>query len=188
MKRALHTLVIVATLVLALAIPTFATPSTLVLGEIHIIGLVGGLPTFTPAGNGKACFIEGTFLYEWTGDISGTSVEHVEIVSHGPCFREDGTPYPKGTFKENLKFTGTFEGTVNGSEWGRFEYDQPFKFVPLPGGTPEEPNYKGWGKAAIRSGTGGLAGLHGVLTFAGGRVDGVEEATYQGDVHFDPSH
>jgi hypothetical protein len=88
---------------------------------------------------------------------------------------------------ENLKFTGTFDGTVNGSEWGTFDYDQPYKFVPLPGGTPEEPNYQGRGKAAIQNGTGGLAGLHGVLTFAGSRIDGVEESTYQGDVHFDPS-
>jgi hypothetical protein len=188
MKRALHTLVIVVTLVLVLAIPTFATPPSPVSGEIYGIGLVGGFPTFTPAGNGNACFIEGTFVYEWTGEISGTSVAHVEIISHGPCFREDGTPYPKGTFRENLKFRGTFEGTVNGSEWGTFAYIEQLQFAPIAGGMPEVPNYEGWGQGTIRGGTDGLAGLHGVLTFAGGRIDGVEGGTYEGDIHFDPSH
>jgi hypothetical protein len=187
MKKTLHTLAIVVTLVLALAIPTFATASTPVAGEIHGTGLVGGPPTFTPAGKGNTCIVEGTALYEWTGNLSGTSVEHFVSIMHGPCFREDGTPYPAGTFRENLKFTGTFEGTVNDSEWGTFDYAQPFKFVPLPGGTLEEPNYKGRGKAAIQNGTSGLAGLHGVLTFAGGRIDGVEESNYQGEIHFDPS-
>jgi hypothetical protein len=188
MKRALHTFVIAATLLLVSAIPTFATAPSSVSGEMSIIGLVGGFPTFTPAGNGNACFIEGTFIYQWTGGISGTSVAHVEIVSHGPCFREDGTPYPKGSFRENLKFRGTFEGTVDGSEWGTFEYIEQLQFAPVEGGTPDMPNYEGWGQGTIMGGTDGLAGLHGVLSFAGGRIDGVEQGGYTAKIHVDPSH
>jgi hypothetical protein len=186
MKRALHTLAIVVTLVLVLAIPTFATPPSPVEGGIEPIGRIGP-PTVTPAGEGNACLIEMTYGHRWTGDISGTAVMHLEIVSHGPCFAEDGRPYPKGTFKETLKFRGTFEGTVNGSEWGTFKLVENWKFTPLPGGPPEEPNYEGRGQITIKSGTGGLAGIHGVLTFAGSRIDGVEGGSYEGEVHFDPS-
>jgi hypothetical protein len=183
MQKFLITLVTLATIVLVLAIPASATLSTPVSGSIRGLGWMTAPPTFTE--KGKTCFVEGDFGYQWMGDISGNSVAQVEIVQHGPCFREDGTTYPKGTFREDLKYRGTFDGTVNG-EQGRFEFVLVLKFTPVEGGPPEVPDFDGSGRFVTLGGSDGLDGLHGVLIAEISRRAGVTSFDYVGDIHFDP--
>jgi hypothetical protein len=170
-------LLTLVTLVAVLVVPASATQSTPVSGTWTDYGLDGGPPTFTQ--RGKNCFIEGDFWYEWGGDIEGISYTHLEIVSHGPC------GYPKGSFREGLRMPGSFEGCVMG-RCGTFEYLELVTFTPAPGGPEDAPNYDLQGRIIIQHGTGDLAGLHGVLTEEGGRRDGLEQASYEGEIHFDP--
>jgi hypothetical protein len=184
MRKLLVTLYALVTLVLILAVPASATPPTQVSGTWPDYGLVSGPPTFTE--RGKRCFIEGDFWYEWAGDIEGLSRAHLDILSHGPCYREDGTRYPKGSFREDFKITGSFEGCVM-DRCGTFEYLEVVTFTPVPGGqVPEWPDYDLEGRIILQRGTGELAGLHGVLTEEGGSRDGVEEGGYEGQIHFNP--
>ena len=183
MRKVLVTLLALVTMVLVLVVPASAKHSTHVSGDWPDYGLITGPPSFTE--RGKTCFIEGDFWYEWGGDIEGISYAHLEIVSHGPCYGEDGTPYPKGSFREGLKVTGSFEGCVH-DRCGTFEYRELMTFTPVSGGPAEAPDYDLEGRIIISHGAGGLAGLHGVLTEEGGRRDGVEEGGYEGEIHFDP--
>jgi len=183
MRKGIVALSAVVMLVLVLVVPASATQSTHVSGDWPDYGLIGGPPTFTE--RGKTCYIEGDFWYGWGGDITGRSDAHLDIVSHGPCFDESGALYPKASFREGLKVTGIFEGCVL-DRCGTFEYRELMTFTPVEGGPADAPNYDLVGRIIIQHGTGGLAGLHGVLTEEGGSTDGAEHGGYEGEIHFDP--
>jgi hypothetical protein len=184
MRKGIVALLALVMLVLVLVVPASATQSTHVSGTWPDYGLVGDPPTFTE--RGKTCLVEGDFWYGWGGDISGRSDAHLTIVSHGPCYRGDGTLYPKGSFREGLKVTGHFVGCVNDDRCGTFEYRELMTFTPVEGGPVDAPNYDLEGQIIIQHGRGGLAGVHGVLTEQGGSRDGVEAGGYEGEIHFDP--
>ncbi|MFN2228385.1 MAG: hypothetical protein ACK2VA_01325 [Anaerolineae bacterium] len=183
MRKGIVALSAVVMLVLVLVVPASATQSTHVSGDWPDYGLIGGPPSFTE--RGKTCYIEGDFWYGWGGDITGRSDAHLDIVSHGPCFDESGALYPKASFREGLKVTGIFEGCVL-DRCGTFEYRELMTFTPVEGGPADTPNYDLVGRIIIQHGTGGLAGLHGVLTEEGSSRDGVEAGGYEGEIHFDP--
>lgn len=183
MRKVLATLLTLVTLVLVLAVPASATPPTNVSGTWRGTQRIGEI-TFTPRGK-NACVIEGDWGMMWSGDISGTGQNHIRIISHGPCADENGNLYPKGSFMENLHYTGSFYGTVQGRE-GSFEFVQQVKFTPVDGGTAEAPDFDVEGHMTILSSASGLEGLRGVLTLAGSRRDSVGSLTYEGKIHFHP--
>jgi len=117
---------------------------------------------------GNRCFAIGESKATFGEGFVGTGLSSFWSVGHGPC------PEFPGPFQldETIRTQGTFTGTVLGSEIGTFAYrcqnvwraDDPETLMM---------------DCNIRSGTGGLSGLHGhfSLFFLPGRFDG--------EVHFD---
>jgi hypothetical protein len=100
----------------------------------------------------------------------GTALEHFRFVSHAPC--PPGGPAPH-LYYENGHARGVFVGTV-GERSGTFRFVKNARNIPLDAG-----GYIWIGRMAILSGTGELAGLHGVL-----EIDTSDQ--YSGQIHFDP--
>ena len=157
MKRLIIAVFIAALLVTVAAVPALATQPETISGTFTDVGVQ---PVYTSMhfADGNIIF---TFTYNstWDGDLVGTEA----LIGHGVF-------HPNGTL--NLQATGTFTGNFNGSAEGTAEYHVVVR------GTL--PNYTG--QITIVGLTGGLAGLHGVMTVVGGE----ECSTYSGTAHFDP--
>jgi Protein of unknown function (DUF3224) len=98
------------------------------------------------------------------GDFQGTMNSHFRIEHMGPCDQ----PAP-----ETFEAQGTFTGSVLGVT-GSFRYT-------FEGAIDAQGNAHGTLHILPKTGTGGLAGLHGKIEFMGIRGVG---GTYSGDVEF----
>lgn len=118
---------------------------------------------------GENCFTEIDDVFELTGTLEGQLNLDFMVVFHGPC-----SAFP--SFPANFRAPAVFDGTVivegaahAGSIEGTFN-----------GRIDEQAVARG--TLSIARGTGGLAGLHGVLVLEG--TPGVG-GTYSGDVHLE---
>jgi hypothetical protein len=154
--------------------PALATRPIEVSGEY---GLNTSPPTnlvWRPAGNN--CILEVDLTYPFTGDLVGDAVFHYRIVSHGPC-TADMPPAPFA-HDENLKAVGTFTGQVK-------DRSGSFDFIYEGRAWPAEPDELALtARIVVVSGTGELAGLHGVLDVT--YMMGEPFDSYSGQIHFDP--
>ncbi|MGH2754408.1 MAG: hypothetical protein ACRDLB_08220 [Actinomycetota bacterium] len=123
--------------------------------------------SFRTAGNN--CFTEIDDVFELTGTLEGELELDFVVTFHGPCSEFPTFPAnfraPAGfggtVTLDGTMHTGSFEGTFN----GRIDEQAVAR-----------------GTLSIARGTGGLAGLHGVIVLEG--TPGVG-GTYSGDVHLD---
>lgn len=164
------TVLLLATLLLALAMPASATPPENVSGKYW---LTEPYANMTLRQAGQNCFIEVDATYPFTGDLVGTATAHFRALSHGPC----ETAYPFAN-PENLYAQGTFTGLVAGKS-GTFDFVYEGRAWPAePGETALDV------RIVILSGTEELAGLHGMLGVS--YVMGDPFDSYSGQIHFDP--
>jgi hypothetical protein len=162
----MHITLIALLLTLLLAIPTSAANPTAVSGSRWINAPPDNV-TCTPVG--RVCIIEVDLSFGYDGDMVGTSVQRVQILSRCPCEAAGLLPFER---PEVYHVRGTFMGDVLGLS-GTFDYVQ----TPQP--WPEDSDRSGFAsQLAILSGSGDLAGLQGVLDV----VDG----DYSGWVSLDP--
>ncbi len=148
-------------LLMLLSVPTaHASTPTTVSGTGTIINFI---VTSTRVADGNT-FLGYTNDVIEVGDISGTS--HVTGVL---TIHADGS----GLFHETATFAGSVlgrTGTFFERNSGTFNSDGTFQ-----------------GRGVIKDGTGGLAGIHGVITFPLNSPLTPNIFTYSGQVHFDPS-
>ena len=166
MKKRMYVLLVILLLTLGLAAPASATPPTEVSGN-RWVSAPPANRTWRPAGNN--CIVEVDLTYTYTGDLAGTSTNHLKIVSHGPCGPNGPVPYK---YHETISVKGTFTGAVAGTS-GTFDFIEAAKNWPA---DPGEESYTS--HVVILSGTGDLVNLHGMLDVSGG--------DYSGRIHFDP--
>jgi hypothetical protein len=166
MKKRICVLLSVVLLTLALAVPASASQSTAVSG-VRMFHVPPDNRVWWPAGNN--CIVEFDGTYTYTGDLDGMSVAHFKVVSHGPCGPNGPIPY---AYHETLHGQGTFTGEVKGVSGS-------FDFVETAKNWPEDSHKAGLtSQLVVLSGTGDLAGLHGMLD--------IVWADYSGQMHFDP--
>jgi hypothetical protein len=126
----------------------------------------------TPLGPG-GCLLELGGTYEWYGTLEGSGPAALRIILHRACEDES----PPFSSRESGHAEGTFTGTVAGRQ-GSFQYR--FDFHPDGQGEAH-------GTMVLGKGTGGLAGIHGVLKFNDDFVClECPTSTYDGWIRFAP--
>ena len=114
----------------------------------------------------EACDVQMGFQFLLDGDLKGPLDLLVSISLKGPCGGDWSQP-------ANVHGKGSFVGTL-GEAGGSFDVTMSAK---------HEQDYVAHGQFVIQHAAGDLAGLHGILDFAGSVGGG---GTYCGDVHFAP--
>ena len=159
MKRifsVLLALVLFLSLSLVMAAPAVATQPQTIEGTYTLTSFTL-ISERSAGGNTILTFNE---TYEFYGSFEGTELATGTVVIH-----RDGTV--------NARLTGTFTGTFNGGAIGTADWYLVARGL--------HPDYTGTYTLVGR--TGGLVGLHGVMTIVGVAFVG---GTYSGTVHFDP--
>ena len=104
-KRKLLLIVLFLITFMVFAAPASAVKPTDVSGKIAF----AGPPTIEMRSAGKNCIADVDVLWAfYDGNLECLAPVHLRVVSHGPC---PAMPYQN---KENIKATGTFDGTVGG--------------------------------------------------------------------------
>jgi hypothetical protein len=153
-------------LTLVLAIPASASNRIPISGS----GRTTETSNFTVTPVGNRCFIKEDGVDEFfSGDMKGRGTFQYRSLVQGTC--EAGP----GVYKETWQADETFTGTVLNSEPGTARWDCTGKFLLNPG--------RWVAHCAFRSGTGGLAGLHGATDYTC-YYEG-DCFSYSGWVHFD---
>ena len=173
-RRIVFGVALVLVALMTIAAPASATPPTEVSGEYLLNTSPPTNLAWRPAGNN--CILEVDLIYPFTGELVGDAVFHYRIVSHGPC-SADMPPAPFA-HDENLKAVGTFTGQVKDRS-GSFDFNYEGR------AWPAEPGELALtARIVVLSGTGDLAGLHGVLDVS--YIMGESVDRYSGQIHFDP--
>jgi len=164
---------LIVVIVLALGLVPGAVQAA---APIEAAGQVAGIVDFdslvlTP--RGPNCLITLDVLHVWYGTLNGSGPATSRIVTKRPCDAA-GTPF---TSAESIHTVGTFTGTVAGRT-GTFEYQYNLQVA---GPTAAK------GEMTIQHGSGGLAGIHGVLRFYDDWVClECPTSTYTGQINFAP--
>jgi hypothetical protein len=122
---------------------------------------------------GEECLVHVVLSPKVEGNLQGIVDTDYRIVVRHPC-----DPTPPGTYEELHALTGKFKGTLDGKD-GTFEFFGSGKSV--------NGDYAAKWAIVPGSGTGGLAGLTGMLDVQGKMLGGAGTYSVSGDYSLPPS-